>query len=150
VDHGLLEVSGAFIDYRHHGPGGGIRNWTKGNVARHYLRSLMLDEIVYGRRPPDLVLCGHYHTKVNEVVTVGNHESRLVVMPSMCGLSGYARQVTKSAYIITNGIAFFHVEDGEVSRPIWVEETLDIRTKETVICERKSKKGLLRKFARKS
>lgn len=130
--HGALDMDGVVIDYAHHGPGPGIRNWTRGNVARHYLRSLMLDEIEDGNEPPGLVLRGHFHTPVEEVVLIRRRESRLVVMPSFCGLSDFAQQATKSTYRITNGGMFFHVDDGVIGRPEWDVETMDIRTKESI------------------
>ncbi len=132
VKHGLITVKGVGIDYAHHGPGPGIRAWTRGNVVRHYTRSLMFDEIVDGRCPPAVILRGHYHTPLEEVVNIGPYETRTILLPSMCGLPDYAQQVTQSVYRITNGIAFIDVCDGVAIKPRWEVESLDVRAREEV------------------
>jgi hypothetical protein len=128
--HGLADVNGCLVDYAHHGPGASQRIWLEGNTARFYLRDIMLRDIVAGRRPPDLVLRGHIHVPVNEVICQGEHESRLLVCPSMCGLSDFAIKVTRSTSTITVGAALVEVIDGRPSRPILITESFDIRTKE--------------------
>lgn len=59
--HGLVDVGGVVVDYAHHGPGPGIRDWTQGNQLRYYLKSLVATEVKRGREPARLVIRGHYH-----------------------------------------------------------------------------------------
>jgi len=103
VRHGLLSLDGVRVDYAHHGPTPGIRQWTQGNQLRYYLRSLMNDEIIRGREPPRVVIRSHYHTYCRETLRVhGACEwvSDIVVTPAYCGLSEYAQQATRSGYLI--------------------------------------------------
>jgi hypothetical protein len=130
VNHGLYNIDGAIIDYAHHRAGSSVRIWLEGNMALYYLRDRMIREILNNRKPADLYVGGHIHQKVNVVTEFGGHESRLVICPSMCGMSGFARKSTKSAYQITNGIVLFKVIDGILSKPTFVTDTIDLRTKE--------------------
>lgn len=136
VYHGLADIDGVVIDYSHHGPGAGLRSWLHGNNVRFYLRDLMMREIMAGNQPPDLVLRGHVHTRSFERMTIeagdSCYESSILVMPSMCMMSDFARQVTRSTYSITNGIALFEIVDGRLSAPEWIARTVDIRTKEVL------------------
>jgi hypothetical protein len=129
VYHGLFDVGGLLVDASHHGPGPGSRSWLRGNVARYYLRSLMLDDITDGKRPPGLVLRGHVHTKVDEVVAVGDYESRLCICPSLSFISDYARQATKSVSRVTVGGLLIEIIDGEIYKRHWLTDTVDIRTR---------------------
>ena len=52
VHHGLLDVMGVRVDYAHHGPSQGIREWTKGNQLRYYLKSIMSGALKNGEKPP--------------------------------------------------------------------------------------------------
>ena len=86
ADHYLLHINGMTVDAAHHGPTGGSRNWLKGNEARYYLRSLMMDEFMAGRIPPRLILRGHYHEYIREELTI-KHEgkwytSTIIISPS--------------------------------------------------------------------
>jgi hypothetical protein len=131
--HSVLEVDGVVLDVSHHGPGAGIRQWTRGNVARHYLRSRMWQDFKRGRKPADVYLRGHYHTFVwetlreqfgGEMVT-----SHLVVLPSWCGMTEYARQATKSEYEVTNGLVLLELAAGRVEVHPMVR-SLDLRVEE--------------------
>jgi len=134
--HGLASVGNIDIDYAHHGPYHGSRNWLKGNEARYYLRSIMMDEIQAGNKPPDLVLRGHYHTFVKEYLSITNgskeYESWIVIAPSLCLLDDYAQQATKSSYRVTNGVVAFEIINQKLYPPIKFTKTLDIRTKEVL------------------
>ena len=88
VYHGLARTNqGIFIDYAHHGPYPGSRNWLKGNEARYYLRSIMIGELNSGNIPPHIVLRGHYHEYVKEYLSIiangTEHESWITIIPSM-------------------------------------------------------------------
>jgi len=130
VNHGIYHIGNVAIDYAHHRSGNSIRVWLAGNTALYYLRDVMFREILAGNKPADLYTGGHIHQKVSVLTEVGGHESRLVICPSMCGMTGFARKSTKSAYQITNGIVLFKVTDGVLSKPKFVTDTIDLRNKE--------------------
>jgi hypothetical protein len=135
--HGLsnvTDVGEVLVDYSHHGPGQSSRRWLEGNTARYYLRSLMWDDLINGRKPPKLVLRGDKHSIINEVVSIWAnnffYESRLLVMPPFCKLGDFARKVTKSISTIMYGGAIIVVEDGKILEPTWVTRTEDVRKKD--------------------
>jgi hypothetical protein len=134
--HGLADIDGLGVDYAHHGPFPGSRKWLKGNEARYYLRSIMMDDIMSGKTPPRLVLRAHYHEWIKETleITVGNktYESTLVITPSFCMVGDYAMQAVRSPNGITNGMAAFEIVDGELIRVHRLTKSLDIRTRETL------------------
>lgn len=138
VDHGLSEIFGVQIDHAHHGPQIGSREWLKGNVALLYLRDQMMKDILRGRIPPQLYLRGHYHAVVEVFNRINGqdgkiHRSWLWVLPSLCGMNGFALKVTKSEYEITNGIVAWEIINGKIQEGIEFTKTTDIRTKETIL-----------------
>ena len=132
--HGLASLSGITIDYAHHGPSQSVRKWLEGNLARYYLRDIMMKEILAKREPPSLVLRGHYHSYVKETLWIGgeseDYESTLIVVPSLCMIDEYARKITRSNYQITNGMVAVEIIDGQIYKTYKFAETIDIRTKE--------------------
>lgn len=136
LSHALLDISGITFDMAHHGPGAGIRQWTRGNVARQYLRSQMWLDFKMGNRPADVYVRAHYHTFVHEWLEEWFHgervQSHLILLPSLCGMTEYGRQATKSEFEITNGIVVFEIIHGD-QIPLRIHpmiKTLDLRTRE--------------------
>ena len=133
--HVLLNIRGKIFDVAHHGPGAGIRQWTRGNVARHYLRSQMWQDFKCGNRPADVYLRAHYHTFVWETIRERfdgeMREVHLIIMPSWCGMTEYARQATHSEYELTNGLVAFEIANGDLTIHPRVT-TLDLRVRETI------------------
>jgi hypothetical protein len=136
IYHGLAKIAGVTFDFAHHGPGTGLRNWLKGNTARYYLRSLMEDEFDDGNAPPDVVLRGHFHEYISEVLTKFHRDkyytSRMVILPSYCMLDDYARQATKSASKVRFGMVAFEIVDGKILDVIPLIERVDLRTRENL------------------
>ena len=134
--HGLLDVGGVTFDCAHHGPFPGSRNWLKGNVARYYLRSLMLDDVLHGRDPPRVVARAHYHVYVRETLRLEvegqEHASDLIITPSYCGVGDHGRRVTRSTSLQTHGLVACEVVGGELRDVHPFKETLDLRTYEQV------------------
>lgn len=121
------------IDYAHHGPGEGIRIYLNGNNVRFYLADLMMRCLANNIQPPDLVLRGHVHGDQDESFHAGLYKSRIMVLPSMCGLSFHGRKVTKSRFLIPNGFAMFEITDGKMTN-IWrFIRTEDVRTREVLL-----------------
>lgn len=132
VYHGLADVGGVPVDYSHHGPVTGSREWIRGDDARRYLRDRMMKDIVAGREPPKLYLRGHVHDYVHETLRMNGFESHLVICPSLTFLDDYARKATRSIHKLTIGGMIFQIENGKITDFIPVKETLDLRTKETI------------------
>lgn len=134
--HGLADVDGVVFDLAHHGPFPGSRNWLVGNVARFYLRDLMMNDLAAGRVPPRVVVRGHYHTYVHEYLeretSTGAHCADLVIMPSLCGLGDYGHKSTRSTAYQTQGIMLFEIIDGDLGRIVPLKRALDVRTRETL------------------
>lgn len=135
-DHSLLDVAGLTVDVSHHGPPPGSREWLRGNEARYYLRSLMMQEIVAGKAPPRLVVRGHYHDEIEETLIVKSNGNRykgtLVITPSFTFMDEYARKVCKSPSRITHGMIMVEIVDKEILRIVPLTKTIDIRTHETI------------------
>lgn len=134
VMHGLAKISGVDVDYAHHGPSAGIREWTAGNQLRYYLRSIMRKSVASGRLPPRLVVRGHFHEYWPETdhIRIGNdwYTSDIVLLPSYCGMGEYGRQATQSKYVISNGLVAAEIVDGELVQIHAFERSVDLRTVE--------------------
>jgi len=135
--HLRIRVGGVLFDVAHHGPGPGSREWLHGNVARYYLRSRVLKDVNrLGIEPASVYLRFHHHVWVHEALEMHvNGVPRwchLVVAPSFCGLSDFARQVTQSTPELTNGLVVFLVENGRVIEVKPFIETKDLRVSETI------------------
>ncbi|GIV86586.1 MAG: hypothetical protein KatS3mg054_0615 [Chloroflexus sp.] len=130
--HAVVEVDGVTLDVAHHGPFPGSRNWLRGNSARFYLRDLMQTEIMAGRRPPDVVLRGHYHNPVYEYLETERFASRLYILPSWCMINDHALQSSRSPHLITHGLLLLEIEDGRIIRDHRLYHTIDIRRREKI------------------
>lgn len=132
--HGVADVEGFVIDYSHHGPHPGIRNWTRGNVARLYLQSAMMTELDSGSIPPNLYVRGHYHayTKVwHGLSRMGNwYESWLVIMPPLCLPGDWTIQATQSVPRVSVGVVAYEIVNGKLLDVHPFLQTLDLRTYE--------------------
>lgn len=135
--HGLLDIHGILFDYAHRGPQSGKRNWLKGNEARYYLRSLMEDEIHMGNTPPHIITRGHYHSFVEEYLSISfkdtTYKSWLYTLPSYCFMGEFAVNVTSSQYLETHGMIITEVVDGQIGKTIILKQTMDLRTKEKIL-----------------
>lgn len=130
--HGLLEYNGITIDYAHHGPYPGSREWLKGNVARYYLRDLMMQEIMADRKPPDIILRAHYHNPIYEYLEIKGYKSRLIITPSYAMIGDHDHQATKSIHQVTHGLTTFEIVNGKIISKHDFHEKLDIRTREVL------------------
>ena len=126
--HGLADIGGVSVDYAHHGPYPGSREWLKGNVARYYLQSMMIHAIKHGHKPPDLVIRAHYHTPVIETVRINGYTSTIVVSPSMCMVDDYAHQAAKSPDDVTCGMLVYEIVNDKLLDIHEFTKTFDTRT----------------------
>ena len=136
-DHSLISIGGMDVDISHHGPPPGSRAWLKGNEVRYYLKSLMFDELSAGKKPPRLILRGHYHDYIKETVNIRNngdwYESTLVITPSFAYVDNHGRQSVKSPARITHGMVVVEIVNGELLQITPLTKTVDIRSRETLI-----------------
>lgn len=132
--HGEATIDGVPIDYAHHGPYPGSREWLRGNVARYYLRDIMMRAIMAHKAPPRIVARGHYHSLVTEVLTIRANSTKyvsdLLILPAYCGMGEFAHKATRSLNQITNGMLVAEIIDGELGQIHELVRSLDIRTKE--------------------
>ena len=137
VYHGLLNYSGVTIDYSHHGASPGTRGWLIGNEARYYLRSNMMKEVMSGNKPPDLYLRGHYHVCVREFLEIvangTTYASWMLMLPGFTYKDDYTRRATRSEYKQTFGVIAVEIINGQIYQTHKFTETLDLRTRETIL-----------------
>jgi len=118
--HTDIDVDGYVINCAHHGSGTGIRNWLRGNEMRYYMKSLVEDYKDRGEKPADLVLRGHFHgfhwETIRKYLPGGFQQTDMLLVPSMCGMGAYAKQVTKSRTDIINGSILLEVKDGALQK----------------------------------
>lgn len=131
--HSLLNYAGVTVDYAHHGPGPGSRDWLRGNIARLYLRSIMTVAQKNQEQPPRLVLRGHYHTPVYELLKDNGYTSEIHVLPSFTMFSDHAIQATSSESMITHGLLVFEIEHGEITKTHELYQKIDVRTNEDIL-----------------
>lgn len=134
--HGILNIDGFRIDYAHHGPPPGSRNWLKGNVARLYLLSAMMTELDMDRVPANLFVRGHYHTYVKEWARIVRketaYESWILIMPPLCIPNAHAIQVTRSVPDVHVGMIALEIVNGRLHNQIEFIQTLPLIQEEQV------------------
>jgi len=118
----VCKVLDKSVDIAHHGPPTGRRLWLSGNEARYYLRDIMLTALTHGEKPPDVVLRGHRHVFVDEIVTEGDYKSRIIIAPPLCLPGEFAIQVAQSVGKATTGMIAIEVIDG---MPMQVHKFVD-------------------------
>jgi len=137
VHHGLASVLGQNIDYAHKGPNPGVREWTKGNVARLYLRNLMMQDVKEGEIPPNLVLRGHYHEYVKEFNWIRmngmEYESWLYILPSLCFPGEYTAQATSNKAWVEHGMIALEIINGKIGTSHKFSQMFDTRYKEKLL-----------------
>lgn len=132
--HYKTRVNGVPVDYAHHGPGAGTRAWTNGNVAGHYLKSLMLEEIVNRDDPPRLVLRAHVHRTVHELRELETKDGAIVgeiaVSPGYCGINPFARRTAQAPLTQTHGMIAAMVPESGPVVVYRLHRTIDVRKEE--------------------
>ena len=136
VSHGLLNINGSYIDYAHHGPSGGIRNWTKGNILRLTALSLIRDAIQHYEPIPNVILRAHKHEQVEEWIITRRKDERIktlaVTVPSFQLMTPFAQKVTQSESIVTVGMLALEIGTGGASDLYWLTETRSYRDVEAL------------------
>ena len=134
TDHWMLSVDGMLIDVAHHGPGAGLRPWTRGNAFELYVKGILLDDITAGRRPPDLVLRAHHHefTAAHALYQVNGAVWQLpgYITPPMCYIGSHTQKVMNSPSRMGVGLLAFEIVNGKILQTIPMVHTIDLRTQE--------------------
>jgi len=138
TQHWELDVDGLLVDIAHHGPGPGMREWTRGNILRLYTRSLMQKLHNNGKRPPDLLLRAHFHQPLCEIVTLNLDEEILRteswITPPQCVIGSHGQKSTQSVSQMHVGMLAFEIVNGKLIethyKPFW--HTFDLRVREKV------------------
>lgn len=134
--HSRATVDGVAFDLAHHGPHPGTRDWLKGNVALYYLKSAVYEARRAGQEPARVYLRAHYHDFVpvpyQEVWQDEIYHYDLCIVPSFCGMTRYARKVTRSVSQLTVGMVAFVVEDGRLGEIRPFLNRLDLRAEEVL------------------
>ena len=136
-NHHRLRVDGVLFEVAHHGPFPGSRIWLEGNAALWHLRSRVLEDRRNGVEPARMYVYAHYHRYIRTPTLHETWEGReyahdLIILPSYCGLTNYARKVTKSTPHLSNGMVAFEVVDGALARVIPIRDEVDLRSEESL------------------
>lgn len=132
IYHGLIDI-GVTLDAIHKGPSKGVREWLEGNQARYYLRDRMEREIHRDHRPPRLYSRAHFHVYRREYLEATWRgqivQSDLVLIPALCGMTAYAREVTRGEPYLSVGLVAYEICSGQLKeiRPMITE--VDFRTR---------------------
>jgi hypothetical protein len=135
-DHWILDLDGFLIDMAHHGPGAGIRNWTRGNVFELYCKSILRDSIDMAEPIPHVILRGHKHEFIYRPVT---HQTKNkiwkadgFITPPYCFIGSHAQKVMNSPSFMGVGILALEVLDGKLYQWHPFTHYVDLRTMEVL------------------
>jgi hypothetical protein len=136
TDHWLLNVDGFLLDVAHHGPGAGMRNWTRGNAFQLYAKSVMMDDIDLGNPIPSVLLRGHKHefTYCRPIHQVKNKmwEMPAFITPPYCFIGSHAQKVMNSPSFMGVGMLALEIINGKLHDFHPFTHFVDLRAKETV------------------
>ena len=134
ADHYLLNVDGFLLDVSHHGPGAGLRNWTRGNAFELYVKSLLLDDLNAQRIPPHIVLRGHKHefTYAHAIHQVMGNVWELpgFIVPPYCFIGSHAQKVMNSPSSMGVGTLALELVNGKLLEWHAFTHYVDLRTQE--------------------
>lgn len=84
-----LDINGKLAVFTHHGP---AANWgaEEGNALRLWLRRIYFTYLRAGRRIPDLVMTGHYHTPCYNTFVMDYHTMHGSICASLQAKTRYA------------------------------------------------------------
>jgi len=136
LTHGLLDIGGFRIDYKHRGAFPGSRKWLEGNIARLDLMDHMMREVFEkGEEPANLVVSGHYHEPIEVPLSMryngGFRRSTLLIIPCMKFPDGHAKNRSmKQKNAATIGISMVEVVNNKILDIHHKFTTVDTRTRE--------------------
>lgn len=130
--HLRLNVSGLIFDICHEGPNVGSRAWNRENQLRLYAKSIVMTEMLNGRKPPDVILRAHVHKKAHVSVEVEGHVCEAFITPSWQLKTEYAYKVANAEHISDIGGLVLRISGGKVVD--WFFDCMEFEdTKEFVV-----------------
>jgi hypothetical protein len=136
ADHYILSVDGFRIDVSHHGPGAGVRNWTRGNVFELYVKSVLKDDLDSKRTPPNLLLRAHKHefTYAHAIHQTSGQVWQMpaFIVPPYCFIGSHAQKVMSSPSSMGVGTLAFEILDGKLYNWHAFTHYVDLRTEEVM------------------
>lgn len=136
TDHWSLNIDGFVLDVAHHGPGAGIRNWTRGNAFELYCKSILMDDIDLGNQVPNVVLRGHKHefTYRRVIHQVKNKiwDMPGFITPPYCFIGSHAQKVMNSPSFMGVGMLALEIVNGRLFDFHPFTHFVDLRARETV------------------
>jgi len=136
TSHWLLDMDGFTLDVAHHGPGAGIRNWTRGNVFDLYAKSMMMDDIDLGLAVPGVLLRAHKHEFIYRrpihQVRGKVWEMPAFITPPYCFIGEHAVQVCQSPSFMGVGMLALEVFNGKLHDFHPFTHFVDLRAREVV------------------
>lgn len=136
ADHYLLNVDGFRMDIAHHGPGPGIRNWTRGNAFELYVKSILRDDLDRKRTPPDIVLRAHKHefTYKRPVYQIDSDvwELPAFIVPPYCFIGSHAQKAMNSPSSMGVGTLALELINGSLFKWYPFTHYVDLRTEEVL------------------
>lgn len=135
--HMDLRVDGIEIDVAHKGPPSGKRIWLEGNEVRYYVRDLMLKSLIAGNHPSDVVLRGHYHDRILELIHVHTQKGSYRTWGAVCPanslfIDDYTKSATASKGLMTAGMLAIEIIGGRVVDIHDFTHVADIRRREVI------------------
>jgi len=135
--HMDLRVDGIEIDVAHKGPPSGKRIWLEGNEVRYYVRDLMLKSLIAGRHPSDVILRGHYHDRILELIHVHTQKGSYRTWGAVCPanslfIDDYTKSATASKGLMTAGMLAIEIIGGRVVDIHDFSHVADIRRREVI------------------
>jgi len=135
-DHYLLNVNGCVLDISHHGPGAGMRNWTRGNAFELYVKSILLDDLNAPRTPPNVILRAHKHefTYAHAIHQVNGQVWQLpgFIVPPQCFIGSHAQKVMNSPSTMGVGTLALELINGKLYQWHALTHYVDLRTEEVL------------------
>lgn len=114
--HLRLNVDGVLLDVAHHGPGPGVRAWTKENSLYHTVKSIYLDCIEESRPVPDAWVRSHFHQWVNPQTYSGNHGTITgFLTPAFQLTTPFGIKKSKAIKNASVGMLIIVVKDGKLT-----------------------------------
>jgi hypothetical protein len=136
TSHWLLDLDGFTLDIAHHGPGAGIRNWTRGNAFELYAKSVMLDDIDVRQTHPSALVRAHRHEFIyrRPIHQVKNRvwEMPSFISPPYCFIGDHAQKVMNSPSWMGVGMLALEVINGKLHDWHPFTHFVDLRAREVV------------------
>jgi hypothetical protein len=133
--HMDLTLGGVRFDLAHKGPAPGKRQWLDANEVRLYVRDIMEKDLVNHRRPPHVVVRGHYHERrfahVHEHLDESVVDTWGIIVPAYSIFKDdYTNHATQAKAKMNAGTVVVEFHKGRVRDVHDFTHTFDLRKRE--------------------